>query len=243
MIDGKYLLWTILCVLVLGGLVVYNRHHHQISRTAWWWLGLYLLLILFQTGADAYRLLSWQGVNSLQALQSSDAKYYLVDSTLWYVYNALSFLILIFIGLFFTRKHGGFSFLLLLGYLLPTIVFGRYGEWNDALPFQLVSAAIIIYRFVIAFVAPVRLARAASVPGRQRAAAIPVALAVLSHISLNSIAFVATANQANYSATPLDFVLMIWNQLMIAAGLGLAVALYIPKEQVSSYPALTTVSD
>lgn len=243
--DGKYLVLTTVSVFVVGGLIWFNMHRRQISRAAWGWLGLYFFLILFQMAAQVYQLITWQGIDLVTAFNSSDVKYYLVDSLLWYLYESLSFLLLIFIGLFFARKYGGFSFLLLLGYLLPTIVFGRYDEkWNAPLPFYWIGIGVVVYRFIVAFVAPIWLARSASEPKRQRATAIPVAIAIASQLSLTIITYAVMTTQTGYLPTPLDFALRIWDQLLIAAGLGLAIALYQPKEgALPSSPTLVVVSN
>ena len=147
----------------------------------------------------------------------------------------------------FARKHGGLTFLILLGYLLPTIIFGRYSIWNEPLPFYLISLAVLAYRFLVALIAPVWLVRAASIPGRQRAAAIPVAMAIISQIFLNIIVTLAVAaRHIFYRPDLLDFALTIWSQLIIAAGLGLAVILYLPREAeqtVVSPPALVATAE
>ena len=205
------------------------------------WLGLYGLLIVSQIGTEAYRLIAWQGTDWSTALSSTDVKTALVQMALWSLYNSLPFLLLVFIGIFFARKYGGLSFLLLLGYLLPTVIFGRYGEWNDTLPFYLVSTAVLVYRFVVALVAPVWLVRAASAPKRQRAAAIPVAVAIICQISLNVIVYLAWASQYGSQTSLLDLAATIWNQLIIAAGLGLAVALYLPRDQATITPPAPAV--
>jgi hypothetical protein len=72
--------------------------------------------------------------------------------------------------------------------------------------------------------------RAASNPERQRAAAIPVAIAIISQICFTFIAYLGIAAQNSFQPTPLDFALIVWNQLIIAAGLGLAVVLYLPNK-------------
>jgi len=246
-VDPTYLIPVSGYVVLLGALIWYNARHRQIPHAAWKWLVFYILLIVFQILGGMYREVSWeaawQGVNWQTAIDSDYVKYSLVQMPLWYLYSPLLFLLLIFIGVLFVRKYGGLSFLLLLGYLLPTIVFGRYGEGNDTLPFYLVSVTVLVYRFVVALVAPVWLVRAASIQGRQHAAAIPVAIAIICQISLNIIVFLVWENQYGFQINLLNFVLAICNQLIIATGLGLAVTLYLPKDQadISTPPfAVTT---
>jgi len=227
--DPSYLIPVSVCAVLLCGFIWYNVRRRQISRAAWGWLAVCGLLIIFQILAVAYNTATaWEGLDWKNALGSVDMKKYMADASLWYLYDSLPFLLLVFIGMLFAPKYQGLSFLILLGYLLPTVIFGRYGVWNEAIPYYLVTLAVLIYRFVVALVAPVWLVRAASVPGRQRAAAIPVAIAIICQISLNIIVYLARAGLYNIPLNMLDFAFPLWNQLIIAAGLGLAVALYLP---------------
>jgi hypothetical protein len=236
--DPAYLIPVSACVVLLCGLIWYNARQQQISRAAWGWLAFYVLLIIFQIIAVAYNTaISWQGLDWKNALNSVDMKQYMVDMSLWYLYDTLPFLLLVFIGMLFAPKYQGLSFLMLLGYLLPTVIFGRYGIWNEAIPFYLVILAVLVYRFVVALVAPIWLVRTASVPGRQRAAAVPVAIAIICQISLNIIVYLAWAVQSDYQLSLLHFAFPIWNQFIIAAGLGLAVALYLPTSKSSGQTA------
>lgn len=212
------------CAVLLCSLIWYTAHRRQISRAAWKWLQLYGLLITLQIAAEVYRFMASQKLY----FSPDELKEYLYLIPLWHLYDSLPFLLLVFIGVLFARKYGGFSFLLLLGYLLPTVIFGRYSVWNDVVPFYAVSLAVVIYRFVVGLVAPVWLVRAASVKRRQRAAAIPVVMAIVCHVSLNLIVFLGWASQSGSQINLMDLTLSIWRQVIIAAGLGLAVALYLP---------------
>jgi hypothetical protein len=177
-----------------------------------------------------------QGLEWSAALRDSFTQHFIIQLPFWSLYEWLPLLLLVFLGALFAGKYGGLSFLLLLGYLLPTIVFGRYGEWHEALPFYLVGAALLVYRFVVALVAPVWLVRAASIPKRQCAAAIPVAIAILTHIALTLVAYIAGTNQSGYQPSLIDLAMVISPQLITAAGLGLAVVLYMPKEPATIPP-------
>lgn len=225
--DLKYLIMTPVCVILLAVFIWYNARRGQIPRSAWKWLGLYGLLILLGIVGEVYRFLLFQD----QYWPPVDLKQYLLQMPLWYLYASLPFLLLIFIGKLFAQKYQGFSFLVLLGYLLPMVLFGRYGSWNAVVPFYLVGLAVLTYRFVVALVAPTWLVRAASLPSRQRAAAIPVAIAILCHLILSLIVALAWAGQSGYPISLLDLTMTVWDQLIIATGLVLAVNLYLPKEQ------------
>lgn len=243
----NYLLLVSGCIVLLGILIWYNAHRREISLPAWGWLVLYSLLVIVQIIAHLWYMVASfataQGLDLQAVMNLIDIKQNIIYMTLWYLYSPVLFLLLIFIGKLFARKYGGLSFLILLGYLLPTIVFGRYGEWNNALPFYLVSTAVLVYRFVVALIAPVWLVRAASEPKRKRGAAIPVAIAILCQVSLNVIVYLAWRSQYNLPAELFGLALIIWNQLILAAGLGLAVTLYLPKPRTaiaSPAPAVTT---
>ena len=238
---AKYWLAISICLILLGVLLWHNVRRGQISRGAWRWLGLYGLLVALRIGWEVYQFYRMQGYTWPPELME-----YLFQIPMWYLFESLPFLVLVFIGLLFARKYAGFTFLLLLGYLLPTLVFGRYDPSQHVVPFYLVSTAILTYRFVVALVAPVWLVRAASVPGRQRAAAIPVAIAIACHISLNIIVSLTWARQYGLSLSLLELVSYAGGQLIIAAGLALAVVLYLPREKdqaVLSPPELVVATE
>jgi hypothetical protein len=234
--EFKNLLSALTCALVLAVLIWYNARQGQIGRNAWKWLGLYGLSIILGIAGEIYLFAGWQPLEG--------AREYFLQIPLWDLYQSLPFLLLIFIGLLFARKHGGFTFLIILGYLLPTIIFGRYGRYgsvDEPIPFYVVSLAVLIYRFVVALIAPIWLVRAASIPGRQRAAAIPVATALLCHVSLNFIGSMAWAGQIGYPANLPELILNSWGQMIMAAGLALAVALYLPRQTI--VPALAVAAE
>jgi hypothetical protein len=240
--NAKYIAAVAVCLIPLGVLIWYHASHRQIPRVAWIWLGLYGLLIVLRIGGAVYQFYEVQGWTWPAELME-----YLYQMSLWYLYDdSLPFLLLVFIGLLFAHRHGGFSFLILLGYLLPTVVFGRYGAWNNAVPFYLVSPAVLIYRFIVALVAPIWLVRAASIQSRQRAAAIPVAAAIVCHITLYLIIYLGWGNTLGYPTSLIDFATVVWWPLLIAVGLGLAVALYLPKREdqaAVSPPALVGATE
>lgn len=231
------------CIVLLCGLMGYHARQRQISRNAWKWLGLYGLLTLLRVAGEFYSFFQWNYHDDWSPL---DVRNYLLQMPFWYLYESLPFLVLVFIGMFLARKHGGLIFLILLGYLLPTVVFGRYDTSYEITPFYLISLAVLIYRFIVALVAPIWLVRAASIPGRQRAAAIPVALAILCNMALHVIVALVWQATSNYEPNVLALVSVLWDQLIIASGLGLAVALYLPgkKDQtVVSPPAWVATTE
>lgn len=221
----RYLFAWVTCLILLGLLIRSGAQRGQISRSAWKWLGTFGLLFVLRIAVAGYQSADWW-------VFPEDAHRYLFETTLAQGYTWLPFLLLVFIGRLFARQYQGFSFLVLLGYLLPTVIFGRYGDWNDyPIPFYAVSLAVITYRLLVALVAPVWLVRASSVPGRQRAAAIPVAIAIFCQLSLTLF------DWSVVEMTWPDYVLSVWDHLLAAAGLGLAVALYLPRQQDRPVPS------
>jgi hypothetical protein len=218
-------------------------------RSVWRWLAVLGLLIALQIAGEvhimlnweiAWRNLNWQDVLTLTYMRQS-----VIQMTLWYLYEPLSFLLLVFVGKIFVRQYSGLSFLLLLGYMLPTIVFGRYGEWTNIIPFSMVVLTVLLYRFIVALLAPVWLARTASVPWRQRAAVIPVSMAILCQIVLNVVVYFVSMNQYGIPADIVSLLSSIWSQLIIAVGLGLAVMLYFPRqrEEHNDSPSFVAVTE
>jgi hypothetical protein len=236
--EAKLMLVVFMSMILASVLIWHHAHRGLISRSAWKWLGLYGLLVVLGIAGGFYRFLSQGTLNEVKQI--------VFQVSLGDLYQFFPFLLLVFIGLFFARKYGGFSFLVILGYLLPNIIFGRYGDWSGFVPFYVVSLAVLAYRFVVALVAPVWLVRAASIPGRQRAAAIPVAIAILCHLFLNLVIYLAVDGPYRFSTGLLEFVLYIWDQLVIATGLCLAVALYFPRERdesIASPPELFVTAE
>ncbi|HET9910884.1 MAG TPA: hypothetical protein VFQ13_03285 [Anaerolineales bacterium] len=230
----RYLFTSMICLILLGILLRVGVQRGQISRTGWIWLGVYGSLFVLRIVLEGYRSFSSWWVSP------EEMNKYLFETSLWLGYTSLPFLLLVFIGMLFARKYEGFSFLMLLGYLLPIVIFGRYGVWNDYIPFYVVSLTVVAYRFIVALIAPVWLVRAAAIPSRQRAAAIPVAIAILCHLFLSVITWKVIA------MSRLDLILIVWDPLMTAAGLGLAVALYLPGGEdrtVLSPPAVSAAAE
>ena len=237
-LDPYYIVPISVCLTLLCILIWYAARNRRFSMPVWLWLAVYMALIIFQLVVVIQREYSQNVANGFDWRY---IKLFIAQVPLSYLYNSLPFLLLVFIGYLFVHQHRGSSFLLLLGYLLPTIVIGRYGEGIDSVPFSAVVLAVLFYRTIVALVAPIWLTRAVSFPGQRRAAAIPVAVAVFCHISLNIILNLVLANQYTYQLSFLDYVSSIWNQLIVVVGVALAVPLYFPgqKNAPTSLPLVT----
>jgi hypothetical protein len=248
-VESGSLLSVSVCLSLLAVLLLHSPRHSSVPRSVWRWLAVLGLMIVLQIAGEvrimlnwemAWRNLNWQDVLTLTYMRQN-----MIQMSLWYLYEPLSFLLLVLIGKIFVRQYSGLSFLLLLGYMLPTIVFGRYGEWNNIIPFSMVMLTVLLYRFVVALLAPVWLVRTASVSWRQRAAVIPVSMAILCQIVLNVVVYFVSMNQYGIPVDIVSLLSSTSSQLIIVAGLGLAVSLYFPKHQndVAIAPPLAAVTE
>jgi hypothetical protein len=108
------------------------------------------------------------------------------------------YLVLILLGTFLAKRHGKLTLLLLIGFLLPTITSSE--DWG-----------ILVYRFVVALAAPIWIVRSATVKRQGRAGVISIA-------ALLVFQFIIGESFNN----PIQVI----DQLIMAAGLALAIVLY-----------------
>ena len=176
-----FLLCTIALLWLLG-------RRASISKSAWVWLGVYGLLVILVFGAGyGFQLDSTQ--NFLHTI--------LVIAYFGF-YSYGGYLVLILLGTFLAKRHGKLTLLLLIGFLLPTITYSA--DWS-----------ILVYRFLVALVAPIWIVRSAT--GKMQRLAGVISIAVLLVFQ-----FIIGENYRN--------VTVIIDQLIMAAGLALAIALY-----------------
>ena len=79
-------------VMLLVILIGYHVYRRQIPRRAWKWLGLYGLLIVLRTVIEAYLIVGLQS-----QYQPPNLVKYLFEQSLWFFYESLPFLLLVFI--------------------------------------------------------------------------------------------------------------------------------------------------
>jgi hypothetical protein len=105
------------------------------------------------------------------------------SSIAWTLYDQLALLLLVFLTTLFTRRHGFFAILILVGYTLPTMLIGtnwNFESWaNPALAIATVTVVILVYRALLALVVPVWMSRASRQSGKRRAILFPVMLALI----------------------------------------------------------------
>jgi hypothetical protein len=213
-------------------LVIRIARRRGYPQTACAWTGIFILLTLVDTftfsGFFIYmEKYSW---NLANIIGSGDLPIILRDISYSAFSNItidLGFLILILLGAFLAWRHGRLALLLPLGYLIPTIVLGRVA-YDPRMPYLLfwASIAVLAYRVLVAWIAPIWIVRSASAQAQSRAAAVglltAIGILVVAHIGYMFATFalfgwVADGSFIYYTISP---------ELFTLAGIALAVSLY-----------------
>jgi hypothetical protein len=210
-------------LLSIIGLLWLVKKRSGITRAGWIWLGVFCLLCvssLFAKGVDVTLDEEFMG--------------YILNGMLVLAYTTFysqgSFLVMVLLGALLAKRHGRLAVLLPLGFLLPTIVYGRiYDIWPLASEpgfglMALVAAAALIYRFMVALAAPLWIVRSAN--GKKQNRAWIVSMLTLMGIQLAftiALIFVdrSVVQPSNYYVAS-----AVFEQLIIGAGLALAIVLY-----------------
>jgi hypothetical protein len=201
---------------------------HESSGATRRWFGVYALLLFAKLAIEVVAIL-WTVLKYIP----SDLRFIgkiigtafnyklpaILDQFSSDAYVAVAFLVLVFLSGFLARRHGALAFLLPLGYLLPTIVYGATITGPGDPYFPLVGGMVFVYRLSIAIVAPVWIARSVSRKQQAWAVTIPIVIALAAQIVLP----IATRSVF----TPPEYILRpILDGLMILAGSALALTLY-----------------
>jgi hypothetical protein len=235
---------VILFLLAILALLWMARHRVGISGRAWVWLGVYAALVILYILANVYPILSAHiiAVNArVAALVRADNLKSVIDQASYYLYIYGGFLVLILLGALLAGRHGRLAALLPLGYLLPTILYGRISnDWptpgTPEFTFMLtVAAAALAYRFLVALAGPLWIVRSASGQMQKRASA--ASLMVL--VGIQAVFNLVMLFSGKWGGQQLtDAYFAIAGQLIVGAGLALALALYrnAPQPQVADQP-------
>lgn len=222
-------------IAAIIALLIVIARRKLFTRNAWYWLGAFIAL------CAAYVAGSYMTYNDT-GLQGWSFFFSVAPSV---IYESIGLLVLILLGSFFARRHGRLAMLLLMGYLLPTVIYGRFTNYWNTLPdtvvntfFLLISIAVLVYRFIIALAAPVWVVRSAA-PGAQRKASL-ITLLICVGIQAAMNIGVGIFMSLNYQYT--GFTWLTWYvtfavQLVMVAGVGLAATLYAdPPPEPQSAP-------
>ena len=178
-------LWLLLVPLALATLALglwYIRQQKNL-RSFWVWLGAYVLVSCIKIGQE-YIIQTQNMQNHPDLYAGFETTNWLSLYTSWVLYPATTLLLLIFIGTFFTRRHGFFTILLLVGYILPTSLVGlqEFEAYpNPTLALAIFSIAILAYRAILTLVAPIWMSRTASQTSKKRIILACIAVALIIH--------------------------------------------------------------
>jgi hypothetical protein len=153
-----------------------------------------------------------------------------VSNTAYYFFSLdFGFLLLILTGVILARRHGRLALLLPLGYLMPTVVLGRFDN-DPSVPFLLIwaSISVLVYRVFVTLIAPVWIVRSASDTARRRAGAagLMAAVAILLLAHIGHLVTGVSAYGWEWSLT--GFYYSVSPELNTLAGIALAVSIYQP---------------
>jgi hypothetical protein len=231
----------VLLLLIILGLLWAAARRGAVTRRGWIWLGITAALIGVDFLANA--IIFYRGVSPLE-LSNENLLNALFDNTFYEIYTLCGFVVLILVGTLLARRHGLLTVLLPLGYLLPTVLYGRISnEWPDpatpAYTLMLwVSISALTYRFLVALACPVWIVRSASGQMQKRAGAVSFAVLVAIQMGFN----LAMYFSSGFSINILQYVLIgVVEQLIYAAGLALSVALYQAAPAAQSKPKAVIV--
>jgi len=224
-------------ILLLGWL--YLRRQKP-SRSFWFMLGFYLLVLAVQLGRE-----SWWSVNyTYGPFTPYDMQIILRNALAWVLYNSSALLLMVFVGSLFTRRHGFFAMLIPLGYILPTVVVGvglDYGGGSRPdLALVLASLAVLAYRASLSLVAPVWMSRSATQAGKKRVLLIVIACALGIHTIMQFYPAPFTY-QAQGAELVEKIISVALSELQTISALLLALAMYqgaLPAEPAPEHPAL-----
>jgi hypothetical protein len=170
-------------ILIIYLLWRYKKAYPHTTQYVWWMGALAVLTIgfviynLFFTSMLVYDDASME--NFWNVFRAQQASVY------WIFDEALSIVLLVWIGTLFLKRHGFFSIYLFVGYIMPTMIIGF--PWNidqsinQDLAILIMGIAVIGYRVLLTLVSPVWMARMKSQSERKRAIIIPIAIAVAIH--------------------------------------------------------------
>jgi hypothetical protein len=206
-------------------LLLLISHRQHILRGAWYWLGIYIVLCATYLGG------TYQTYSSNGGPFGFSVFFDIAPSVL---YESIGLLILILLGVFFARHHGRLSMLLMMGYLLPTVLYGRFTNYWVSLPdnvvnnyLLLISITILVYRFIIALAAPVWVVRSAAPNAQRNASLIALLVCVAIQAAMNiGVGIFMTLNYQYTGFTWVTWYVTFAEELVIIAGIGLAVELY-----------------
>jgi hypothetical protein len=223
---------SIVFLVVAAWMIIRIARQRGYSSAARVWTGAFVILTLNQmlSGFINYWVANKWSLDKL--IISSDLRS-MMTVELGMAYDAFAlyfgFFLLILIGAFLAQRHGRLALLLPLGYLIPTVVLGKF-DYDWGMPYFLLSISIIVivYRVLVSIVAPVWIVRSANDHAQKRAGMTgllaAVGILVMAHIVYIVFWMMPFGGELNI----LNIYYYLSPELITLAGIGLAVSLYKP---------------
>ncbi len=168
-------------ILLLGWLFLRKRRP---GRSFWLWAGAFLLVALAQCLLDLRWILPY--TREMYPAIDQGMAWEMFRSTIgWDLYNFSAILLLVFLGTLFTRRHGMFSILILVGYIMPALVIGT--PWNleeNTSQIVFITTAVLAYRGLLSLVTPIWMSRTPSQTGKKRVVLVLAGLALIIHAGM-----------------------------------------------------------
>jgi hypothetical protein len=216
---------VIALLLIMLALLWSTKRRAGIPAIAWVWLGSFFLLVVFDILGNSQFFIKRNVVyGNIAGLDVG----YLLNLAYYYFYLYSGLLVLILLGAWLARRHGRLALLLPLGYLLPTVIYGRISnEWPDPTTPQFafmfaVSATALVYRFLVALAAPLWIVRSATGLMQKRASATSLTILIAIQVVFNLVIIFYYGWRGALSTA----YLAISEQLIVGAGIALALTLY-----------------
>jgi hypothetical protein len=180
--DPLILVGVFTIVTVLLGIRFLRQQ--RAAHSFWIWLGVYLALAVFQIGSELQWLFEYVQKNSY-VLSRGEIWDAIRSSITWSLYDLSALLLLIFIGTLFSRRHGFFTILIMVGYILPSMLVGFPYDLdtlpNPAFVLTMISIAVLAYRSILSLIAPIWMSRTPSQNGKKRVIITSIAIALGIH--------------------------------------------------------------
>jgi hypothetical protein len=212
-------------------LVIRIARRRAYSRAALAWTGLFILITSFDMAMGLLNFVAYYNQARLTELIQMESPRYVLQNILYSAYYSLTydlgFLLLILIGVLLAWRHGRLALLLPLGYLIPTVVLGRF-DYDPRMPYLLVGAgiAVFVYRVFVTLIAPIWIVRSASDQAQKRAGTIGLMVVIAILVATHSVYLLASIATYGWEMDLLTFYSNLAPELLTLAGIAVAISLY-----------------
>jgi len=210
--------------LLTVAIAIFYFRRHRPTRGVLIWGGGFVLVLLITAG------IAWANISAIiwNMILPAERQFVLMDllkNALSYtVYNAAALLLLVFLGTFFVRRHGFFSILILVGYILPVMVVGTpWDLQNNPDQLLIITLAVMTYRSMLSLIAPVWMSRVRTQTGKKKVIILSIAVALGIHAVMQFYPAIFTINYTINSEWILDVAL---NEALLVTAILLGMALY-----------------